>query len=83
MFRIVLKQGRGIPFIRPGRHRWFAVNESDITQYSSMPRSFASNQQAWEHAEWALGASVTMRWENPKDPNDLFEQHARNRDFTN
>ena len=83
MLRIIMKQGKGIPFIRRGRHRWFAVNDKDITAYSSMPRSFATDQEAWEHAEWALGASVTMRWENPRDPNDLFEQHARHRDFTN
>ena len=76
MLTIRIKQGRG------GRWRWFAYADRGIA-YSSFPRSFASDQQAWEHAEWALGASVTMRWENPRDPNDLFEQHARHRDFTN
>ena len=83
MLRIIIKQGRGIPFIRAGRWRWFAQNDNRRTAYSSMPRSFGTDQEAWEHAEWALGASVTMRWENANDPNDLFEQHARKRAFTN
>lgn len=84
MLRISIRQGKG------GRWRWFAMKdvpqrhpEYGKTAYSSFPQSFASEQQAWEHAEWASGASVTMRWENPNDPNDLFEQHARDRDFTN
>ena len=83
MLRIIIKQGKGIPFIRRGRHRWFAVNEEGITAYSSMPRSFASNQEAWEHVEWACGASVSMYWDNSNDPYDLFEQHAETRSFTN
>ena len=70
MLTLQIKQGRG------GRHRWFAVNEAGTIHYSSFPRSFASDQEAWEHAEWACGASVTMRY-------DLFEQHAEGRDFTN
>ena len=56
MLRIRIKQGKGIPFIRRGRHRWFAANEAGTIQYSSFPRSFASNQEAWEHAEWAVVA---------------------------
>ena len=77
MLTIQIKQGKGIPFIRRGRHRWFAENDAGVIQYSSMPRSFATNQQAWEHAEWACGAFVTMRLE------DDYEQHARARNFTN
>ena len=70
MLTIQIKQGKG------GRWRWFASTERRII-YSSFPGSFASEQQAWEDAEWACGASVTMRLE------DDYEQHARDRDFTN
>ena len=75
MFRIKFKKGRGIPGIRRGRHRWFVVNDKDVTQYSCMPRSFETEQQAWEHAEWACGARVTMAF-------SYFEQHAAKRAFT-
>ena len=76
MLQIRIAQGKG------GRWRWFAATERRIA-YSSFPNSFASEQQAWEDAEWACGASVTMRYENPNNAYDLFEQHARDRDFTN
>ena len=70
MLTIQIKQGKG------GRWRWFARTARRIV-YSSFPRSFAYEQQAWEHAEWACGAFVTMRLE------DDYEQHARRREFTN
>ena len=73
MLRLKFRQGRD------GRHRWFAVNDEGITAYSSMPRSFPSDQQAWEHAEWSLGASVTMRYD---DEWSSFEHHAAKRAFT-
>ena len=58
MFRIKFKKGRGIPGIRRGRHRWFVVNEARTSlSIAAMPRSFPeTEQQAWEHAEWACGA---------------------------
>ena len=76
MLKVQIAQGKG------GRFRWFARTDRRIV-YSSFPNSFASEQQAWEDAEWACGASVTMRYENPHNPDGLFEQHAQDRDFTN
>ena len=71
MLRIEFKLGRD------GRHRWFAMRD-DRTAYSGFPHSFGSEQQAWEHAEWALGASVEMLMDSPP----RFEQHAQTRNFT-
>ena len=52
MLRVTFAEGEG------GRHRWFVKNAKRIV-YSCFPNSFSSSQQAWEDAEWALGASVT------------------------
>ena len=60
MFRIEMRKGKD------GRWRWFALRKNGRINYSSFPRSFASNQEAWEHAEWACGASVTMVYEHPE-----------------
>ena len=48
-----------------------------------MPRSFNYEQSAWEHAEWACGASVTMRYGDPNDPDSGmgFENFAGAREF--
>ena len=43
-----------------GRYRWFAVTGSGRIAYSSFPNSFAYEQLAWEDAEWAVGAEITM-----------------------
>ena len=72
---------RGFPSCAGGSHRWFAVNESGAIQYSSFPRSFASEQQAWEHAEWACGASATLVYEHP-DPDQRFELYAEGREIS-
>ena len=45
------------------RIRWFAVDkDSGVLQYSSLPRSFKTSQEAWEHAEWAIGAGVALEF---------------------
>ena len=71
MLTIQIKQGKG------GRWRWFARTERRIV-YSSFPRSFGTNQEAWEHAEWACGAFVTMRLDRR-----LRATRATPRNFTN
>ena len=76
MLRIKFREGRD------GRHRWFAVNDKDVTKYSSMPYSFPSEQQAWENAEWALGASVAMLYDDVQNPEQAFVQRAAKRAFT-
>ena len=77
MLTIRIKQGRG------GRWRWFAVNSDGRTAYSCFPNSFDYEQSAWEHAEWACGASVTMRYGDPLDPDTGmgFENFAGAREF--
>ena len=86
MLRIIIKQGRGIPFIRAvAAHRWFAQNQRTGASLPTVPCPGAS-ERTRKHGSTRsgpLGASVTMRWENANDPNDLFEQHARKRAFTN
>ena len=72
--RITFREGKG------GRIRWFARNEKRIV-YSSFPNSFQSEQQAWEDAEWACGASVTLVYEDP-DPDQRLDLYAGPRDFS-
>ena len=79
MLTIRIKQGKGIPFIRRGRHRWFAVNEKGVTRLQfSMPRSFATRPGSLgTRGVGPVGRPVLQcAWENANDPNDLFEQHA-------
>lgn len=79
MLKVYIKEGKG------GRYRWFAVRERDSEGnymkrivYSCFPNSFETNQQAWEDAEWAIGVSVTMVYD---DPDEGFEQFAGYRDW--
>ena len=71
--RIDIRQGRG------GRYRWFAVRDGRIA-YSSFPRSFSDEQLAWEDAEWAVCASITMSFK-PEDPDEGFTNYAGPRTF--
>ena len=49
------------PIGKDGRIRWFAVNEdSGRIPYSGFPNSFSTEQEAWEDAEWAIGAKVAL-----------------------
>ena len=67
MFRIEFRKGRG------GRIRWFAANkDTGKIQYSCFPLSFGTEQEAWEHAEWAVGASVSMEYVNPDEGFTLY-----------
>ena len=60
MLRIQFRTGKG------GRIRWFAANkDSGRIVYSSFPNSFGTEQEAWENAEWAIGASVTLEYVHP------------------
>ena len=74
MLRITFSEGEG------GRVRWFARNKKRIV-YSCFPNSFPSEQQAWEDAEWACGASVTLVYEH-EDPDQRLELYAGPRDFS-
>ena len=74
MLQLRIKQGKG------GRYRWFARTDKRIV-YSSFPNSFDSEQQAWEDAEWACGASATLIYEHP-DPDQRLELYAGPRDFS-
>ena len=74
VLRVTFEEGDG------GRHRWFARNEKRIV-YSCFPNSFDSEQHAWEDAEWAIGASVTLVYEHP-DPDQRLELYAGPRDFS-
>ena len=73
VLRVTIEEGEG------GRQRWFARNEKRIV-YSCFPNSFGYKQQAWEDAEWACGASVTLVYEHP-DPDQRLELYAGPRDF--
>ena len=73
MLRVTFEEGEG------GRHRWFARQrglEGRIV-YSCFPNSFDSEQQAWEDAQWACGASVTLVCEH-----EDLELYAAPRDFS-
>ena len=72
--KIDIRQGRG------GRYRWFAVTDSGRIAYSSFPRSFSDEQLAWEHAEWAVSAGVTMAFKLD-DPDEGFTNYAASRTF--
>ena len=49
MFRVEFRTGKG------GRIRWFvARKDTGRIMYSCFPLSFGTDQEAWEHAEWAL-----------------------------
>ena len=48
-----------------GRVQWFVVKDSGRILYSCLPRSFETEQSAWEHAEWAIGVAVKLVYEHP------------------
>ena len=62
MFRVEFRTGKG------GRIRWFVVSKDtgDI-KFSCFPKSFGTEQEAWEHAEWALGAGVSLEFVHPEE----------------
>ena len=75
MLRVQFRKGRD------RRYRWFVINsDSKRLHYSSFPRSFETDQEAWEHAEWAMGASVNLVYENPSSG---FTLNAPERTFDN
>ena len=60
MFRVEFRAGKG------GRIRWFvARKDTGRIMYSCFPLSFGTEQEAWEHAEWAIGAGVTLEYVHP------------------
>ena len=75
MFRVDFRTGSD------GRIRWFVVNkDTGVIQYSGFPLSFGTDQEAWEHAEWAIGASVSMTYVHPEEG---FTNFAGSRDWNN
>ena len=74
MLRVDFRTGKN------GRIRWFAVNkDSGVIQYSCFPLSFDTDQEAWEHAEWAIGAGATLEF---VDPSQGFVISAEERNFS-
>ena len=62
MLRVEFRTGRG------GKIRWFAANkDTGAIVYSCFPWSFGTEQEAWEHAQWAIGAGVSLEYANPDE----------------
>ena len=72
--QIDIRQGKG------GRYRWFATTDSGRIAYSSFPHSFSYEQLAWEDAEWAVGAEITMSFRSD-DSVEGFTRYAASRTF--
>ena len=73
ILRLRFRTGKG------GRIRWFVTRKySKRIAYSSFPNSFSTKQEAWEHAEWAVGASVTLEYEHPTQG---FQRCTREREW--
>ena len=62
MFRVEFRTGKG------GRIRWFVARKDtgqDNVQLLSAVVS-STEQESWEHAEWAIGAGVTFGIRAPR-----------------
>ena len=61
MFRVEFRTGKG------GRIRWFvARKDTGRIAYSCFPLSFGTEQEAWEHAVWAIGVGVNLEYVHPE-----------------
>ena len=65
---------------RDGRHRWFAITDGGRIAYSGFPNSFSYEQSAWEAAEWAVGAEITMSFRSEGSVTG-FTNYAASRTF--